>query len=120
MTWGELAKALNAFMPTTSLQAFREAWCYTVENEAVGLTFQDFITWYWPGGERLIVGENCVMKKARTGSPVLPATEERARMLTAEMEAKLFLSKKSRLFSAGWLILKYAVQKSWSSRVQKG
>ena len=46
MTWGELAKALNAFAPFASLQALRKIWCYTVENPAVGLTFHDFKRWF--------------------------------------------------------------------------
>ena len=90
MAWGELAKALKAFARTTSLQALREAWCYTVENQERGLTFDDFMKWYWPGGEKMISGESSVMKKARLESPVLPASKETERMLSADIEAQLF------------------------------
>ena len=81
MTWGELAKVLNVFAPFASLQ--------TVENQGVGLTLNDFKTWFWAGGERLVPAESSVMKKARLESSVLPPTKEAKRMRTADFEAKM-------------------------------
>ena len=94
MTWGELAKALNAFEPSASLQALHKIWCYTVENQALGLTFQDFKRWFWTGGETLIAGESPVMKKARLEPPALPPTQETERMLSADIEAKMLVLQK--------------------------
>ena len=73
---GELAKALNAFVPTSFPAGSSRGLVLHGREQARGLTFHDFKRWYWPGGEKLISGKSSTMKKARPESPVLLALQE--------------------------------------------